>query len=133
MSNTLEAQKVTPPERVSHLLAISEPSTPPRLDAPGERRIDGDPRFSIWNLERAANGAIASGIWETTPGRWRAMYDRKWEFCTIVIGSLTITEDGGEPVTYQTGDSFVIRDGFRGTWEAKEPTRKHYVVHLVKD
>lgn len=116
----------------SHLLAIDATGLDPRQDTPGERRIDGDPRFRIWNLERAADGAIASGIWETTPGRWRSVYENKWEFCTIVQGALTITEDGCEPVTYREGDSFVIRDGFRGIWSAEVPTRKHYVVHIKK-
>lgn len=115
-----------------HQLTIAVPASEPRRDAPGERRLEGDPQFAIWNLERAADGAIASGIWETTPGKWRSVYDGKWEFCTIVEGALTITEDGGEPVTYRTGESFVIRDGFRGVWEAKVPTRKHYVVHIAQ-
>ncbi|CAH1653538.1 cupin domain-containing protein [Chelatococcus asaccharovorans] len=114
------------------LLTIAVPPTEPRRDAPGERQLAGDPQFSIWNLERAADGTIASGIWETTPGRWRTVYDGKWEFCTIVHGALTITEDSGEPVTYRAGESFVIRDGFRGIWEARELTRKHYVVHMAR-
>lgn len=116
---------------LSQLLTITQPEAEPRRDTPGDRRLDGDPQFSIWNLERAAGGAIASGIWEVTPGRWQSSYDGKWEFCTIVKGALTITEDGATPVTYRVGDSFVIRDGFRGVWEASEPTRKHYVVHLT--
>ena len=116
------------PAHLLSLVAVSEP----RLDAPGERRLDGDPQFSIWNLERAADGTILSGIWQTTPGKWRSIYDGKWEFCTIVEGALTITEDGCEPVTYGVGESFVIRDGFRGVWEASVLTRKHYVVHMIR-
>jgi uncharacterized cupin superfamily protein len=30
----------------------------------------------------------------------------------------------------KAGDSFVIRPGFRGTWEVIETTRKHYVVRV---
>jgi uncharacterized cupin superfamily protein len=119
-----------PQASAPHLLTIF-PTSEPRLDAPGERRLLGDPQFSIWNLEKAVGGTISSGIWQTTPGRWRSTYDGKWEFCTIVEGALTITEDGADPVTYRVGESFVIRDGFRGIWEATELTRKHYVVHMT--
>lgn len=122
---------MTTAHRSPHLLAITLPDAEPRRDSPGERRLEGDPQFSIWNLEKSAADTLFAGIWETTPGRWRAAYDGKWEFCTIVQGSLIIIEDGAEPVTYREGDSFVIRDGFRGTWEATEPTRKHYVVHMT--
>ncbi|AMS40121.1 cupin domain-containing protein [Aminobacter aminovorans] len=115
----------------TNLLTFSLEGVAPRLDAPGERRLAGDPQFRIWNLERAADDRVASGVWETTPGKWRSIYAGKWEFCTIVSGSLTITEDDQEPVVYRVGDSFVIRDGFQGTWEAEEITRKHYVVHLA--
>lgn len=119
--------------RPSHLLAINEMGHTVREDTPGDRRIAGDPQFRIWNIERAADNTVLSGIWETTPGTWRASYTGKWEFCTIVFGMLTLTEDGQPPVTYGPGESFVIRDGFTGIWEAKEPTRKHYVVHLAKN
>lgn len=115
----------------SNLLTFSVEGSTPRLDAAGERRLDGDPHFRIWNLERTADGRVASGVWETSPGKWRSVYKGKWEFCTIVAGALTITEDGREPVVYRVGDSFVIRDGFQGIWEAEETTRKHYVVHLA--
>lgn len=112
------------------LLRIELPDTEPRVDVPSDRTVSGAPAFSIWNLERAADNTIASGIWETTPGAWRATYDGKWEFCTIIFGALTITEDGADPVTYRAGESFVVRDGFKGIWSAEEPTRKHYVVHI---
>ena len=45
---------------------------------------------------------------------------------------LIITEDGGVPVTLRPGDSFIIRDGFSGTWEAPVTARKRYVVHFPK-
>jgi len=111
------------------LLTFSLEGITPRQDTPGERTLAGDPRFTIWNLERAVDGKLVSGVWEATPGKWRVDYEGKWEFCTITAGALTITEDGGEPITYKQGDSFVVRPGFKGVWEATETTRKLYVVY----
>lgn len=95
--------------------------------APG-RLISGDPQFLTWNLEEAAGG-VYSGIWEATAGKWRVEYD-EWEFCHILAGVSILTEDGSATRTVRAGDSFIIRPGFRGTWEVIETTRKAYVIRL---
>jgi len=41
-----------------------------------------------------------------------------------------IAEDGGKARTVRAGDSFVLRPGFKGTWEVLETTRKEYVIRL---
>ena len=41
-----------------------------------------------------------------------------------------MAEDGGAAFEVVTGDSFLIRPGFRGTWEVIETTRKDYVIVL---
>jgi uncharacterized cupin superfamily protein len=41
-----------------------------------------------------------------------------------------IAEDGGEARTVGAGDSFVLRPGFKGTWEVVETTRKEYVIRV---
>lgn len=101
----------------------------PEHGAPAaERLISGNPKFRTWNLEdRDAN--LFAGLWEATPGKWRIVYD-EWEFCHILAGISVITEEGGEARTVKTGDSFVIRPGFEGTWEVIETTRKEYVIKL---
>jgi uncharacterized protein len=98
-------------------------------DAPAaDRLISGNPKFRSWNLEDRDSNLFA-GIWEATPGKWRIVYD-EWEFCHILAGTSVITEDGGDARTVKTGDSFVIRPGFKGTWEVIETTRKEYVIKL---
>ena len=92
------------------------------------RLISGDPLLATWNVEEAEGGLYA-GIWEATPGKWRVEYD-EWEFCHILSGVSVVTEDGGAAHTVRAGDSFVLRPGFRGTWEVVETTRKEYVVRL---
>ena len=89
---------------------------------------EGAPRFRTWNVEEQAGGLYA-GIWEASPGKWRISYD-EWEFCRILSGISIIAEDGGEARRVSSGDSFVLRPGFKGTWEVVETTRKEYVIRL---
>ena len=102
--------------------ALSETDRP----AP-EKVLSGDPVFTIWNLEE--RDGLYCGIWQATPGKWRIAYD-EWEYCRILEGVSVIAEDGGEAVTVRAGDSFILRPGFKGTWEVIETTRKDYVIRL---
>ncbi len=95
--------------------------------APG-RLISGDPKFRTWNIEEQPSGLYA-GVWESTPGKWRVSYD-EWEYCRILSGVSIVAEDGGAARRVIAGDSFILRPGFRGTWEVLETTRKEYVIRL---
>lgn len=92
-----------------------------------DRLITGSPQFRSWNLED--RDGLYAGVWEATPGKWRIAYD-EWEFCHILSGISVITEDGGDAHTLRSGDSFIIRPGFNGTWEVIETTRKEYVIKI---
>jgi len=112
----------------AHFLSI-DTSVEPDAGAPAaDRLISGAPKFRTWNAEEAEGGLYA-GIWEATPGKWRIVYD-EWEFCHILSGVSVVTEDGGEARTVKAGDSFVLRPGFKGSWEVLETTRKEYVIRL---
>lgn len=101
----------------------------PEHGAPAEDRlVSGDPKFRTWNLDEE-KGGLYVGVWEATPGKWRIEYD-EWEFCHILAGVSIISEDGGETRTVSAGDSFVLKPGFKGTWEVLETTRKEYVIRL---
>jgi len=95
---------------------------------PADRILAGSPKFRTWNIEERSGGLYA-GVWESTPGKWRIEYD-EWEFCHILSGVSVIAEDGGTQRTVRAGDSFVLRPGFKGSWEVLETTRKEYVVKL---
>src|SRR5690606_9507935 len=110
-------------------LTIDIDAVQPEHGAPApDRLIFGNPRFRTWNVEEASGGLYA-GIWESTLGKWRIVYD-EGEFCHILSGVSVVAEEGGEARTVRAGDSFVIRPGFRGTWEVLETTRKEYVIRL---
>ena len=101
----------------------------PETGAPApDRLISGTPEFTTWNVEEAEGGLYA-GIWQSTSGKWRIVYD-EWEYFHILEGHSVITEEGGEPVHLRAGDSHILRPGFTGTWEVIETTRKDYVIKV---
>ncbi|MCB1335231.1 MAG: cupin domain-containing protein [Roseivivax sp.] len=94
---------------------------------PADRVLSGAPEFTTWNIED--RDGLYCGTWRSTPGKWIIRYD-EWEYCRILSGHSIITEDGGAAHTLRAGDSFVLRPGFRGTWEVVETTTKEYVIRL---
>lgn len=110
-------------------VSVDPAAVAPEQGAPTEGRlISGNPKFRTWNVEER-DGGLYAGIWEATPGKWRIEYD-EWEFCHILSGVSVIAEDGGEARTVKAGDSFILRPGFKGSWEVLETTRKEYVIKL---
>ncbi|MEN3146472.1 cupin domain-containing protein [Neorhizobium sp. IRAMC:178] len=101
----------------------------PEEGAPAsDRLVSGTPTFRTWSFEEAEGGLYA-GIWEATPGKWRIVYE-EWEYFHILSGHSIVTEEGGEAVRLKTGDSMILRPGFKGTWEVVETTRKDYVIRV---
>jgi len=55
-----------------------------------------------------------------------------WEFVTtenayILEGECVMTpEDGSPEVTFKAGDLVIFPNGFKGTWEVKQPLKKHF-------
>ncbi|HLP71169.1 MAG TPA: cupin domain-containing protein [Rhizobium sp.] len=114
---------------MSRMLAFDIFAVEPEEGVPApDRLISGDPHFLTWNLEEAEGGVYA-GVWQSTPGKWRILYD-EWEYFHVLEGYSVVTEDGGEPVHLKAGDRMILRPGFKGTWEVVETTRKDYVIRL---
>lgn len=95
------------------------------LDA--DRVIAGAPRHTIHPFFENPAGNLVAGTWKSTPGKWHAFTDRD-EFCYIIEGHVRLTDSKGKTQTFKTGDTFLIPNGFDGTWEVVETTRKHYVI-----
>ncbi|MCA1489917.1 cupin domain-containing protein [Sinorhizobium alkalisoli] len=114
---------------MSHMLRFDPVTAEAEIGAPApDRLISGTPEFRTWNIEEAPGGLYA-GIWESTPGKWRVIYE-EWEYFHILSGYSIVTEEGGEAVHLRPGHRMVLRPGFNGTWEVVETTRKDYVVRL---
>lgn len=107
---------------------ITPNAAEPERGAPDAARlVSGAPVFTTWNVED--RDGLYCGMWRSTPGKWRIAYD-EWEYCRILEGYSILIEDDGEAQHVRAGDSFVIRPGFRGTWEVVETTTKDYVIRL---
>ncbi len=105
------------------------PTSSPRESGPmPERLIAGAPAFKTWAMDEAKDGLVLSGVWEATPGETKSIKGQVFEFCHILSGTVEITPDGGDPVIYKAGDSFVMKPGFVGVWKTIETVRKIYVV-----
>jgi len=112
--------------RMTLIRVNTDPPAETGAPAP-ERLIAGNPRFTTW--ESVARQGLYAGIWESTPGKWRVVYD-EWEYCHILAGVSILTDADGAQTRLAAGDSIVIEPGFSGTWEVIETTRKDYVIVL---
>ncbi len=90
-----------------------------------DRWISGELGIVNTLLFRSQDGAFTSGIWESTPGKFRAVYEED-EFYHMLEGCVIIADDDGKARTFHPGDTIVVPAGFTGTWEVVEPTRKFY-------
>jgi uncharacterized protein len=96
----------------------------------GWKVVEGTPTMKTWVLHTSADGTMISGIWEATPGTLHATYDG-FEFVHLLAGKVTITPDGGAPVTMKAGDAFVVEPNFTGTWKIEDAVRKHFTARIA--
>ena len=61
------------------------------------------------------------------PGKWRTSYS-EWEYVFIHSGHSVLTDEAGTQTHLRGGDSYIIRPGFKGTWEVLQTTLKDYVI-----
>ena len=109
------------------LQKVSQSGTVERDKPAAERLIAGDPEFATWNLEE--RDGLYAGVWQSTPGKWRVVYD-EWEYFRILSGVSILTDADGQETRLEAGDSYILRPGFEGTWEVVETTVKDYVIRL---
>ena len=117
----------------SSVIGFTDPPAAEHHGSPDPARLQGgNPRQITRPQFESADGTFLTGIWESTPGKWRA-FTGKDEFCYIVKGHLRLISDAGVIRTFRTGDSFVIPRGFEGSWEILEDTTKHYAIRKYSD
>lgn len=64
-------------------------------------------------------------IWEKSTSTFPWTYDAS-ETCFLIAGEVTVTPEGGEPVTIQAGDLAVFPAGMSCTWQITQNLKKHY-------
>ena len=89
--------------------------------------LEGNPLLEKWAHVASGNDKIKVGIMTCEPSVNRSVKKGFFEFCYIIEGLIELTEDGGEPVTYKAGDTFLMQEGFAGTWRTIEKYKKVYV------
>ncbi|WP_323007204.1 cupin domain-containing protein [Pseudorhodobacter sp.] len=110
------------------LFPVSCDGIAPETERPdADRLLAGDPVHTTWNLEDSAG--LYCGIWKSTPGKWKVSYT-EWEYIRILEGVSVLTDAQGNATTLRSGDSWIIRPGFSGTWEVLETTIKDYVIRV---
>ncbi|MFZ1467605.1 MAG: cupin domain-containing protein [Paracoccaceae bacterium] len=98
----------------------------PTVDRPDPSRVlAGDPVHTTWSIEEA--DGLFCGLWQSTPGKFSMSYT-EWEYVHIHSGHSILTCDDGTVTHLRAGDSYIIRPGFKGTWEVVETTLKDYVI-----
>lgn len=113
---------------MSNLLDFASALPEPTINAPFfTELLSGAPTTRTWRLWSDPDGTLVTGILEATPGLWRIDY-KVWEFCHFVEGRCVITEEGGVPMKFGPGDTFVCAPGLIGNWEITEKVRKHFVI-----
>ena len=108
------------------LQRVNREGITPQVSRPDRAKVlAGDPVHTAWSVEE--RGSLCAGMWHSTEGKWRFDY-AEWKNVHVLEGVSVLTDEAGRATTLRAGDSFVIRPGFRGTWEVVEPTLKDYVI-----
>lgn len=71
---------------------------------------------------------FSAGVWECSPCCEVIRSYPGDEFCTVLEGTVIITE-GGQEKTYRKGDSFVVKKGADLVWNMTEPFKKYFVMY----
>lgn len=94
-----------------------------------EKIASGTPQTTFQILHASKDERFTAGIWECTPGKWRTHYLTDDEFCTLIEGHVVLTPESGPAQEFKAPASFIIPQGFKGTWEAVTKVRKYFVIY----
>ncbi len=85
------------------------------------------PRLSSKEAFASPDGAVSTGTWEASPGRFaRAVVDA--EFCHFIAGRATFVTGEGQTFEFRAGDAAYFPPLTRGIWTIHETLRKTYCV-----
>ncbi len=71
---------------------------------------------------------LSLGTWGATDGVIYHHSDND-ELCILSSGTVKITNQDGEEMTFSAGQGLIIKSGFNGTWESIGNVRKWYVIY----
>jgi len=79
--------------------------------------------------ELDSRGVYDWPVWEKEVSTFPWHYDCT-EACYFLDGDVTVTPDGGEPITMGKGDYVTFPEGMSCTWEVRSAVKKHYRCEL---
>lgn len=111
-----------------HLVRIDSTDLRHARTSTPSRPISGNTTYRTLDAFQSANGKLSAGVWEATAGAFRSQMTGYAEFCHIVEGSCRVVDPDGTVHSLQTGDTFVLPEGFCGHWEVDEHVKKVFFV-----
>lgn len=96
--------------------------------APKPTSFEGGQREAARALFTSPDGRVEIGVWECTPGRFRADRSESSEFCHFLEGLVEMTHADGRTERFGPGDAFNLPLGWKGEWRVIERVRKVYVA-----
>ncbi|MGD1854856.1 MAG: cupin domain-containing protein [Leptolyngbyaceae cyanobacterium] len=72
-----------------------------------------------------AMGIFSWPIWQKDVSEFSWHYDDR-ETCYLLAGSVTVTPEGGEPVSIEKGDLVIFPAGMSCIWRIDTAVSKHY-------
>jgi uncharacterized protein len=79
--------------------------------------------------ERSAPSGIVTG---QPVQAVRNYYADPTSACYLIEGSVELTDPAGRASRFTAGNAFIVRAGFKGTWETLTPARKFYAIYERK-
>jgi uncharacterized cupin superfamily protein len=64
--------------------------------------------------------------WSKEPSTFSWSYSER-EIAYIIEGEVTVTPEGGEPVSFSAGDLVTFEPGLKCTWHVKKKLKKYYL------
>ena len=118
------------PAKFHRLLRDGDPKTgmEPSHMTPKDCFTVPNPHETIHVPFRSKNGKVTAGVWECSPCRQDIPRYGVDELCTVLAGSVTITDREGRSETFGPGDTFVMDQDFSGVWHITETMRKFWMI-----
>ena len=82
----------------------------------------------FWESE---DGRIRTGVWECSPGRFRADFNGHGRLVHVVKGTIHAIADDGEEQVLRTGDTATFPPAWKGVWILGTPMRMLYCTFKV--
>jgi len=101
------------------------PSNPPA----DELLIGDRPSCRSHNVFRSISGEFQCGTWDSTPYQRVPIFFAHSELMHLLAGEVTFTDEAGRTATFRKGDTFIIEQGARCSWESHQHVAKIYALY----